>query len=113
LSNRLSVKATKGWRGWVEGLKIKAPNGLSASLHLKLNEHRVIRAAHERAIWTEWMVSHIWSQSKIQKKIPLILPLNIINLKVFFLINVIRGLIIESQVKDEKYHVIKMIIFFL
>lgn len=34
-------------------------------------------------------------------------------MNVFFLINVIRGLIIESQVKDEKYHAIKMVIFFL
>lgn len=52
-------------------------------------------------------------KAKIQKKILLIVSLNIINMNVFFLINVIRGLIIESQVKDEKYHAIKMVIFFL
>lgn len=34
-------------------------------------------------------------------------------MNVFFLINVIKGLIIESQVKDEKYHVINLIIFLL
>lgn len=52
-------------------------------------------------------------KAKLRKKIPWILLHNIINMNVFFLISVIRGLIIESQVKDEKYCVIKMVIFLL